>query len=432
MPTNSFLPFAADSDANVMSDADYAASLASTGAYAKGVTTGLANSKQANKTWRQATLMAASLAQFLVNTLNIDVTDSNSMATLAANVSNAVLALSQVSPYNKSFAVAVGGYRKGALVSNGSGGFWVSTADNNLTVPGASGANWSDLFSGMASQSWANSQFIINNGGVAQGITRAAIDGGSQTPSFLTGAGTWIPVASYSQLVSETNRATTVESNLQSSKYDKTGGTLTGTVTVEGNTGGVIVQYNPGSPSSGTFVNYPGFVSVAEGRGGEFHVQVQENVGTKFIGLFSLRGSNGDWRYMSLPEGSRINDSAYGDVAYVNDLGSYVPTTTYVNDFSTSDSRVINLPYGHRIQFFTITVPSNNTNSHRITYPVAFSGASSVTFVGNDTGQSRSVSLSNNTTPDSTGFDISVSVHGNSTAGSTDQVTLSVIAIGPK
>nr|WP_025826104.1 hypothetical protein [Acetobacter persici] len=119
-------------------------------------------------------------------------------------------------------------------------------------------------------------------------------------------------------------------------------------------------------------------------------------------------------------------------MAYTSDLSSYVPSSTYASDFSTSDSQVINLPYGSKIQRFVVSVPTNGTNSHRITYPEAFSGAAVPVFNGNDNSQSRSFSLSNNTTPDATGFDIAVSVHGNSTAGSTDAATLTVIAIGPR
>lgn len=67
MATNKFLPFAAGDDANVMSDDDYANALATNGAYQKGVTTGQASSKQANKTWRQSSLMAAAIAQVIVD-----------------------------------------------------------------------------------------------------------------------------------------------------------------------------------------------------------------------------------------------------------------------------------------------------------------------------------------------------------------------------
>lgn len=61
---------------------------------------------------------------------------------------NAITALLQqycagmVPVYDASFASSVGGYPNGAVVQDGSGVQWVSTADNNTTTPGASGANW--------------------------------------------------------------------------------------------------------------------------------------------------------------------------------------------------------------------------------------------------------------------------------------------------
>ncbi|GBQ09514.1 hypothetical protein [Acetobacter cerevisiae] len=131
--------------------------------------------------------------------------------------------------------------------------------------------------------------------------------------------------------------------------------------------------YNPGSPASDTFINYPGLTSIAEGRGGEFHCQIQEYVGNYFSGLFSLRGSSGNWRYVGIPEGRRINDSDYGDVAYTADLVSYVPTSTYASDFGTSDNRVINIAYGHRIQAFQASVGNGSAAGTWVTFPVAFS-----------------------------------------------------------
>lgn len=61
--------------------------------------------------------------------------------------------------YSASFATAIGGYPKYALVSDGSGNFWVSAADQNTTTPGESGAFWSSLFSGYATESWVNGEF---------------------------------------------------------------------------------------------------------------------------------------------------------------------------------------------------------------------------------------------------------------------------------
>lgn len=149
---------------------------------------------------------------------------------------------------------------------------------------------------------------------------------------------------------------------------------------------------------------------------------------------FNYTGARFDWYF---PWNGNII-TPKGFVAFQSDLqnyqpaGSYVTTATYSSDFATADSSIINLPYGNRILAFTVTVDGNGSNSHRITYPQAFSGPSTAVFNCNDTGQSRSVSLANGTLPDSTGFNISVSVHGNSTGPSTDSLTLTVFAKGPK
>jgi len=51
--------------------------------------------------------------------------------------------------YDATFATAIGGYPKGALVQRSTlDGFWLSTADNNATDPDASGAGWTDPLSG--------------------------------------------------------------------------------------------------------------------------------------------------------------------------------------------------------------------------------------------------------------------------------------------
>ncbi|MBO1325323.1 hypothetical protein K2X14_07645 [Acetobacter sp. TBRC 12305] len=51
-----------------------------------------------------------------------------------------------VAPYNAALATLIGGYPKFAVVVDAAGAFWVSTADANMTVPGATGANWTSLF----------------------------------------------------------------------------------------------------------------------------------------------------------------------------------------------------------------------------------------------------------------------------------------------
>jgi len=53
-----------------------------------------------------------------------------------------------VPAYSATYSSDIGGYPLGAVVADAStnGAFWVSTTDDNLTTPGASGASWVSLF----------------------------------------------------------------------------------------------------------------------------------------------------------------------------------------------------------------------------------------------------------------------------------------------
>lgn len=53
-----------------------------------------------------------------------------------------------IAPWSASFAQSIGGYPKGARVADPSvsGKIWLSSADDNMTTPGASGATWVDFF----------------------------------------------------------------------------------------------------------------------------------------------------------------------------------------------------------------------------------------------------------------------------------------------
>lgn len=55
--------------------------------------------------------------------------------------------------YDSTFSTAIGGYPNGAMLRRADGaGFWISTADNNITNPDTGGAGWSTvLFSGGSS-----------------------------------------------------------------------------------------------------------------------------------------------------------------------------------------------------------------------------------------------------------------------------------------
>jgi len=82
MASNDFLPFAAAGGANVVTQAAYAA----LGAVSTGYASGVANSAQLNKTWRQSSIMAAVLAQLITDTTGANATDDGTTATLLSNL----------------------------------------------------------------------------------------------------------------------------------------------------------------------------------------------------------------------------------------------------------------------------------------------------------------------------------------------------------
>jgi hypothetical protein len=82
MASNDFLPFAVAGGANVVSQAVYAA-LAALG---PGFQTGIAESNQLNKVWRQASIMAAVLGQMSADITGQNAVDDGTTATILGNL----------------------------------------------------------------------------------------------------------------------------------------------------------------------------------------------------------------------------------------------------------------------------------------------------------------------------------------------------------
>lgn len=82
---NQFKPFAANAGANVLTQAEYEA----LGARATGFSSGIAESKQLNKAWRQSSVMAAAVAQHVANQLSEDVLDDGNLSNLTDQVRRA-------------------------------------------------------------------------------------------------------------------------------------------------------------------------------------------------------------------------------------------------------------------------------------------------------------------------------------------------------
>lgn len=86
MATSDFLPFATGAGATVLSQTDYAALPAVSTGYGSGI----AKAEQLNKTWRQSSIMASVLAQFIANQTGQNSVDDGTTAALLANLLSAV------------------------------------------------------------------------------------------------------------------------------------------------------------------------------------------------------------------------------------------------------------------------------------------------------------------------------------------------------
>lgn len=102
---NDFLPFAATSTANVIDQATYQTLEARTGGFVAGV----AKSMQLNKVWRQSSIMAAALGQFIAESTKDDVIDDGDIAKLVAALTKAInsIAIGKVVSVNGKQGVVV-------------------------------------------------------------------------------------------------------------------------------------------------------------------------------------------------------------------------------------------------------------------------------------------------------------------------------------
>lgn len=92
MPTVDFLPVAISGTANV----DTQAAFVGSGYQENGMIAGTATSKQANKVWRQSSMMTAALANFISTVLNVDVLDDGNLGALIANLTSAFQTASSI------------------------------------------------------------------------------------------------------------------------------------------------------------------------------------------------------------------------------------------------------------------------------------------------------------------------------------------------
>lgn len=86
MAKNEFLPFGTAEGANVLSNQEYEA----LAARHNGFNSGVAKSKELNKVWRQASLIASAVAQFIVDTEQKDLLDTGDVADIKSRLASAI------------------------------------------------------------------------------------------------------------------------------------------------------------------------------------------------------------------------------------------------------------------------------------------------------------------------------------------------------
>jgi hypothetical protein len=101
--------------------------------------------------------------------------DMNGLLNLLSSAMQ-VLQAGWVGAFDAGFAQSIGGYPAGAIVAGVvPGAFWVSTAEANVSTPGATGAPWQSLFNGLATQAALTSE--AQQRGSADQMLNGAITG---------------------------------------------------------------------------------------------------------------------------------------------------------------------------------------------------------------------------------------------------------------
>lgn len=135
MSTVDYLPVATGGGANV----DTQGAFAGSGYQTNGFLAGLAISKQLNKCWRQSSMMAAALANFISIQLGINVLDDGNLANLITNLTAAITSIAAGAVAPTVTVVAYSATPAFACPSRQVVNFQI-TLTGNVTVPTFTGA----------------------------------------------------------------------------------------------------------------------------------------------------------------------------------------------------------------------------------------------------------------------------------------------------
>lgn len=194
MSVNNFKPFAIGSSANVTSQADYEA----LAALAAGFSSGKASSAQINKALRQGTVISSVLAQFISDTINVDVLDDGATATILSNLKAALMASSTGRLANTKVFTASGTYTPTAGVTKvrvkivgggGAGGGTPATASGQISTSyGGNGGSYGQTvlipITGISSVA-----VIVGSGGSPASAGNGAAGGTSSFGAYIVAPG---------------------------------------------------------------------------------------------------------------------------------------------------------------------------------------------------------------------------------------------------
>lgn len=240
MATNDFLPFATGAGANVLSQSDYAA----LPAVSTGYQSGIAKSQQLNKTWRQSSIMAAVLAQFIADQTGVNSVDDGTTATLLANLKKSMpgrLLGVQVFIANGTYTPTAGMSSAIVEVQGGGGGSGGAPATSSGGFSGSPGA---------PSGTYAMVRLTAAQIGASQAITCGASGAAGATGASTGGTG---GASSFGSLI-------TCPGGVGSSSYGPTASTVvvatapsvSAAPTVTSGTTIISSQGNVGSSAIGT------------------------------------------------------------------------------------------------------------------------------------------------------------------------------------
>lgn len=215
--TNNFLPFGTGSSPNVIDDATYN-SLTARGT---GFQSGVAQSQQLNKVWRQSSVIAAAVGQLIANT-GANATDSDTIANLVAYIRTA-LAGSQATSSALSAATTLTAAQAGTLfqLQSGAGAYAVTMPAANAVVPGMCYSFFSINNTYTHTVQRAGTDVIYVNGSTVNSLSIAP---GDTLTLASNGSNAWIPVGGSALSQYSTGFVNAVNANAPT----KTGGGASG------------------------------------------------------------------------------------------------------------------------------------------------------------------------------------------------------------